>query len=113
MTAPFIAEAERAAAEAIAEHEVVLARGDLTQVCSCGFDFDPCHFGDPWSAHLAAAAVAAVVPILAEHFAQAVEEGSPDEWTARSGAYQRGLVDGWADAARVIREAATPAEVTE
>jgi hypothetical protein len=82
MTSPFIAEAERAAAEALAATDEldILDRGECTDA--------------------AIVAVAAVVPILAEHFAQAVE------------AAHRTAPDCCAfdTAARVIREAATPTE---
>lgn len=53
-----------AAAEALALHVVALRRSDLTVVCDCGYDCDPCHFGAPWQKHLAAAAVAAARPII-------------------------------------------------
>jgi hypothetical protein len=66
MTAPSREDAVRAVAEALDEHNVVQTRSDLTQVCSCGFDFDPCHWDNPWPTHLAAAAVRAVVATIAD-----------------------------------------------
>lgn len=55
-------EARQAVAEALDEHDVAETRSDLTQVCACGFDFDPCHWDNPWPAHLAEAAVRALLP---------------------------------------------------
>ena len=120
MTAPWIAEAERAAAEAHLAHLLVGVRGDYG--CTCGLlSPDLAHIQQ----HQAAAAVAAVVPILAEHFAQAVEA----ERARIHVEYERGLfrygdavepgsrdpfaeaaMDALDDAARVIREVATPTE---
>ncbi len=92
MTAPFIAEAERAAAEAL-----------LNTVCTCpepptDLAFLGCAKCD------ARLVVAAVVPILAEHFARKVGR-MPSVLTSNVG----GLVYR-NEVRRVIREAATPTE---
>jgi hypothetical protein len=99
MTAPFIAEAERAAYEAIA---------------ATWHDPDDGMLG--LAQEQAAVAVAAVVPILAEHFAQAVEAlrngTSRSAFTNDEGMTEgyHEYLDGLTDAARIIREAATPTE---
>ena len=112
MTAPFIAEAERLAAEAL--------RASIWAE-ECPHDGPD---GDPYGPCLDCGA-AAVVPILAEHFAQAVEA----ERARIHVEYERGLfrygdavepgsrdpfaeaaMDALDDAARVIREVATPTE---
>jgi hypothetical protein len=100
VTAPFIAEAERAAYEAIA---------------ATWHDPDDGMLG--LAQEQAAVAVAAVVPILAEHFAQAVEAEAAlldaltithQDRTAIT-VLQIKREQAIADA-RVIREAATPTE---
>jgi hypothetical protein len=103
MTAPWIAEAERAAAEALLPD--MCEWHGMNRQTGC----DDCAHLTALRWRDAAAAVAAVVPILAEHFAQAVERtGSRTTYIgvgARDGDYVR--VE---HAARAIREAATPTE---
>lgn len=57
--------AVQAAAEALTVHHVALRRSDLTVMCDCGFDCDPCHWGSPWETHLAEVAVAAAREVIA------------------------------------------------
>ncbi len=63
-----------AVAEALAPHDIALRRSDLTAVCECGLDFDPCHWNDPWSIHLAEVAVAALDELAAHQEAEMTRE---------------------------------------
>ena len=61
MTSPLV----NPIAEALAAHQAAVTRSDLTVVCDCGFDCDPCHWGDPWTTHKAESAADAVIAVVA------------------------------------------------